>query len=170
MWRTGPGGSVGHMASTTLTASTGTWWSGASSAQLVRFCIVGATGYLVNCAMFQVAAGTLGIDYRLAGVMAFGAAVGNNFGWNRRWTFRGCARPALRQAARYLALSIAVLALTLTLLDVLVTVWQMSSLAAEALATAASTPVGFLGSRRWAFAGNPPTPPTPGVNHVPDRH
>jgi putative flippase GtrA len=170
MCRTGPGGSVRRMASTTLARSTSSGWLGATSAQLLCFCTVGASGYLVNCATFYVAARTVGIDYRLASVIAFGAAVGNNFAWNRCWTFRASGRPAQRQAARYLALSIAVLALTLTLLDVLVAALHVPSVAAEALATAASTPLGFLGSRWWAFGDHPPIPLTRGADDVPDRH
>ena len=54
---------------------------------LVRFALVGASGYVVNLAVFALAVHALGFDYRVAAVLAFLVAVTNNFVWNRRWTF-----------------------------------------------------------------------------------
>ena len=47
--------------------------------QLVRFCGVGATGYVVNLAVFAACVHGAGIDYRLAAGIAFLVAVTNNF-------------------------------------------------------------------------------------------
>ena len=46
---------------------------------LVRFALVGASGYVVNLAVFALAVHALGVDYRVAAVLAFTVAVTNNF-------------------------------------------------------------------------------------------
>ncbi len=56
--------------------------------QLVRFALVGASGYAVNLAVFSVLVHGPGVNFRVAALCAFLVAVGNNFLWNRRWTFR----------------------------------------------------------------------------------
>src|SRR3954454_10923881 len=55
--------------------------------QLVRFAAVGASGYVVNLAVFAACVHVLGIDYRAAAVIAFVISVVNNFWLNRHWTF-----------------------------------------------------------------------------------
>ncbi len=47
--------------------------------QLVRFCVVGASGYLVNLAVFSVLVHVVGAHYALAAVGAFCVAWTNNF-------------------------------------------------------------------------------------------
>ena len=56
--------------------------------QLVKFCIVGASGYVVNLAVFALAFHALGLHYLVAAVCSFLVAVTNNYSWNRLWTFR----------------------------------------------------------------------------------
>ena len=55
--------------------------------QLIRFTIVGASGYLVNLAIYYVEVHQLGIEYRVAAAIAWMLAALNNFVWNRHWTF-----------------------------------------------------------------------------------
>jgi putative flippase GtrA len=52
--------------------------------QLLRFGVVGGSGYLINLAVFAVLAGLLGMHHVLAAVVAFCVAVSSNFFWNRR--------------------------------------------------------------------------------------
>jgi hypothetical protein len=67
--------------------------------QLVRFALVGASGYAVNLAVFSLLVHAAGVNFRLAALCAFLVAVGNNFLWNRRWTFRARDGHAGFQAA-----------------------------------------------------------------------
>src|SRR5450755_4707021 len=69
--------------------------------QLVRFAAVGASGYVVNLAVFAACVHLLGIDYRVAAVVAFVVSVMNNFWWNRHWTFDARHQAALDQGARF---------------------------------------------------------------------
>ena len=75
--------------------------------QLIRFAAVGASGYIVNLAVFAVCVHLIGIDYKLAAVAAFVVSVLNNFWWNRHWTFRAQreAHP-VEQAVKFFAISL----------------------------------------------------------------
>ena len=60
--------------------------------QLVKFCVVGASGYVVNLAVFALLLDVVGLHYISAAVGSFLVAVTNNYTWNRLWTFRAAAR------------------------------------------------------------------------------
>ena len=118
--------------------------------QLLRFGLVGASGYLVNLAVFAAATGPLGTGHRAAAGLAFLVAVTNNFGWNRHWTFRAGAGHAGFQAARFLVVSLAAFLIALAILELLV-IAGLPELAAQAVAVVCATPVNFLGNRLWSF-------------------
>jgi putative flippase GtrA len=118
--------------------------------QLVRFCVVGTSGYLVNLAVFGVLVHVAGAHYALAAVGAFCVAWTNNFLWNKYWTFRCHDLSAVQQGARYLAVSLVALGLNLILLELLVRAGS-PEVPAQAVAIAAVMPVNFLLNRRWSF-------------------
>src|ERR1700759_4225057 len=74
--------------------------------QLIRFATVGASGYVVNLAVFAVCVHLLGIDYRLSAVIAFVVSVVNNFWLNRHWTFDAKHEHPIFQGARFFAVSL----------------------------------------------------------------
>ncbi len=119
-------------------------------AQLVRFCLVGGTGYLVNLAVFGVLVHGFGIHHVVAATGAFGVAWTCNFVFNKYWTFRNHDRPAIQQAWRYLTVSLVAMGLGLLILDILVQA-ELPRLVAQAAAIAAVTPLNFLLNRRWSF-------------------
>jgi putative flippase GtrA len=123
----------------------------ASWLQLAKFGVVGASGYLINLAVFAVLIGPLGFHHVLAAVGAFCVAVSSNFFWNRHWTFEPGKGPAHFQAARFFAVSIASLGLNLVVLQALVASGSVSDLAAQAIAVAAAMPFNFLGNKLWTF-------------------
>lgn len=120
--------------------------------QLVRFALVGASGYVVNLAVFSLLVHGADVHYRLAATGAFLIAVANNFLWNRTWTFRARAGHAGFQAARFLTVSVAAFALNLALLEVLVSAFEVPEVPAQAVAVVAATPLSFLGNKLWSFA------------------
>jgi dolichol-phosphate mannosyltransferase len=124
---------------------------GANWLQLVRFGLVGASGYVVNLAVYALCVHALAIDYRLAATIAFLAAVTNNFWWNRHWTFKASAGNARFQAARFLIVSLAAFGLGLLLLQFLVVAAGLPKVPAQALAVLVAMPANFLGNRLWAF-------------------
>ena len=120
------------------------WW------QLLKFGIVGGSGYLINLAVFAVLAGSLGVHHTVAAIGAFCVAVTSNFLWNRYWTFGPGEGLAHMQAARFLAVSIACLVINLLVLELLVNS-GMGELAAQAIAVAVAMPFNFLGNKLWTF-------------------
>jgi putative flippase GtrA len=119
--------------------------------QLLRFAMVGASGYAVNLAVFGALVHVGGVDYRLAATGAFLVAVANNFLWNRAWTFGARDGHAGFQAARFLLVSLAAFGVNLVLLAALVDAAGMPKVEAQALAIAAATPLSFLGNKLWTF-------------------
>lgn len=120
--------------------------------QLLKFGLVGGSGYLINLAVFAVLAGSLGVHHAVAAVGSFTVAVSNNFLWNRYWTFAPGDQPAGFQAARFFAVSLASLALNLAVLEVLVASRSVGELTAQAIAVAVAMPFNFLGNKLWTFA------------------
>jgi dolichol-phosphate mannosyltransferase len=120
--------------------------------ELIRFATVGASGYVVNLAVFAVCVHGIGMDYRLAAVSAFLVAVANNFAWNREWTFRVRHGNAGFQAVRFLAVSVAAFALSFLVLQVLVGVAGVPEVAAQATAILTATPMNFIGNKLWSFS------------------
>ncbi len=119
--------------------------------QLLRFATVGASGYVVNLAVFTAAVHGAGWDYLVAAVLAFIVALANNFLWNRGWTFRAGAGHAGFQAARFLVVSLVAFAVNVLLLFLLVEFGGVAKVPAQALAIAAATPLNFTGNKLWSF-------------------
>ena len=120
--------------------------------QLVRFGLVGASGYVVNLAVFALALRGLGVGYRTAATVAFVVAVDNNFMWNRHWTFDARRRPR-RLPGRPL-LRRQLLARSSSASACSSCSWRSPALAevlAQAIAIATATPLNFIGNKLWSF-------------------
>ena len=120
--------------------------------QLVRFALVGASGYVVNLAVFTLlrprrSRSTTGSPRSFA----FLVAVTNNFVWNRHWTFDARDGHAGRQAARFLAVSVAAFGFNLPC-------WSARRGARAARGAGPgdrdrrATPLNFIGNKLWSFA------------------
>ena len=120
------------------------WW------QLIRFGLVGGSGYVVNLAVFALLHG-FGSGHRLAATGAFLVAVSNNFVWNRRWTFRARDGHAGAQAARFLLVSVAAFVVNLAFLELFIEATAMPEVLAQALAVALAMPLSFAGNKLWSF-------------------
>jgi dolichol-phosphate mannosyltransferase len=119
--------------------------------QLVRFGIVGGSGFVVNLAVYALCVHPLGIDYRASAVAAWLIAVLNNFLLNRHWTFDAAAGSVRFQAIRFFVVSLVAFGCSLLLLTVLVESAGIAKVPAQALAVAASMPLNFLGNKLWSF-------------------
>jgi dolichol-phosphate mannosyltransferase len=122
--------------------------------QLVKFSAVGASGYVVNLAVYTTLVHGLGVHYILAAVLAFCVAVTNNFLWNRHWTFRATDGHPGFQAARFLTVSVMALGVNLTLLYLLVDVAGGPELPSQAISVAAAMPFNFIGNKLWTFGAD----------------
>jgi len=120
--------------------------------QLGKFCAVGASGYVLNLCVFAFAFEVLGVHRLFAATIAFVVAVMNNFWWNRHWTFKARSGHAGFQAARFFAVSVVAFLFAASVLELLVSVFGVSELPAQAISIVAATPLNFVGNKMWSFA------------------
>jgi putative flippase GtrA len=117
--------------------------------QLAKFCTVGASGYVVNLAVYATLL-ALDVNYLLAAVCSFLVAVTNNYTWNRAWTFRHQRGHLVFQGFRFLVVSTVALGANLAFLSALVAL-GVPKLPAQALAIALVTPWNFVANKLWSF-------------------
>ena len=119
--------------------------------QLVKFCLVGGTGFVVNLTVFALASQVGGLHHLAAAAVAFAVAVTNNFLLNRHWTFQARADHAGFQAARFFAVSTSAALLAALVLELLVAVAGVPEVPAQAIAVLSATPLNFIGNKMWSF-------------------
>ena len=120
------------------------WW------QLAKFCTVGASGYVVNLAVFSALVLWADWHHLPAATASFLVAVTNNYTWNRLWTFRGQRGHVAYQGFRFLVVAVCALAANLVILETLV--WLGApEIPAQATAIILVTPLNFVGNKLWSF-------------------
>jgi dolichol-phosphate mannosyltransferase len=117
--------------------------------QLAKFCAVGASGYVVNLAVYATLL-AFGVHYLLAAVCSFLVAVTNNYLWNRVWTFRRQRGHLVFQGFRFLLVSTVALGANLAFLGILVAL-GVPKLPAQAIAIVLVTPWNFVANKLWSF-------------------
>jgi putative flippase GtrA len=118
--------------------------------EFVRFCLVGASGYAVNLAVYAAML-AVGLHYLSAAAVSFLVAATSNYVWNRVWTFGARNERLLGQSTRALAISGASLGANQLFLLALVGAGA-GHLAAQAVAILLVTPFSFAANKLWAFA------------------
>jgi putative flippase GtrA len=124
--------------------------------QLAKFCAVGASGYVVNLAVYTLLVHGLDMHYLVAATCSFLVAVTNNYTWNRLWTFRGQRGHVAYQGLRFLVVSTCALAANLLILHALVQLGEgegevIGKVLAQAIAIVLVTPLNFIGNKVWSF-------------------
>ena len=117
--------------------------------QLAKFSTVGATGYVVNLAVYAALI-EAGLHYNLAALCSFLVAVTNNYTWNRLWTFRGQRGHVAYQGLRFLVVALAALAVNEILLTAFVAA-GVGKIVAQAIAVVLVMPINFVGNKLWSF-------------------
>jgi dolichol-phosphate mannosyltransferase len=118
--------------------------------QLVKFCVVGASGYVVNLLVYYLLLDHAHLHYTVAATGSFLVAVTNNYTWNRLWTFRHQRGHIGYQGLRFLIVSATVYLANLGLLTALVAL-GVGEIVSQALAVMLVTPLNFLGNKLWSF-------------------
>jgi putative flippase GtrA len=118
--------------------------------QLAKFCVVGATGYAINLAVYAALVHGAGLHYIPAAVISFLVAVTSNYLWNRIWTFRHQRGHVAYQGLRFLVVSTIALCANLVVLHVLVQL-GLNKVLAQAIAIVLVTPLNFVGNKLWSF-------------------
>ena len=117
--------------------------------QLVKFCIVGAVGYVLNLAVYAALI-HVGLHYLLAATCSFLVAVSNNYTWNRLWTFRDQRGHVGYQGLRFLVVAVLAYLANLALLSTLIWI-GLDEVLAQAIAIVLVTPINFVGNKLWSF-------------------
>jgi dolichol-phosphate mannosyltransferase len=118
--------------------------------ELLKFSLVGLSGYVVNLAVYVALLKGAGLHYLSAAACSFVVAVCNNYLWNRLWTFRSSRGHVYYQGMRFLVVSLVALGLNLAILRVLVAVGA-GKILAQAVAIVLVTPFSFSANKLWSF-------------------
>src|SRR5204862_5310364 len=111
--------------------------------QLAKFSVVGATGYVVNLAVYTALLKGAGLHYALAATCSFVVAVTNNYIWNRLWTFHAQRGHVGWQGLRFLIVALVAYAANLAILAVFVESGT-DKILAQAIAVVLVTPLNFI--------------------------
>ena len=118
--------------------------------QLAKFCVVGASGYIVNLAVYASLLKGADVHYAPAATCSFLVAATSNYTLNRHWTFRAQRGRVHIQGARFLVVSTVVYLANLGLLTGLVGL-GVGKIVAQAIAVVLVTPLNFVGNKLWSF-------------------
>jgi len=116
--------------------------------QLVKFGIVGATGYAINLAVF---AALLSWGAHVAAAISFVVAAASNYWWNRHWTFVHQKSHIGAQGARFFIVSLAAFAVNQLWLVLFIDLLHWRKVVSQAIAIILVTPLNFLGNKLWSF-------------------
>jgi putative flippase GtrA len=118
--------------------------------QLAKFGAVGATGYIVNLAVYTALLRGADWHYAYAATVSFLVAVTNNYLWNRLWTFRDQRGHVGFQGLRFFAVALVAYGANLGILAALIAL-GMNKVVAQAIAIVLVTPLNFVGNKLWSF-------------------
>jgi putative flippase GtrA len=120
--------------------------------QLIRFGVVGCSGYVVNLVTFWICLHALSLDYKIALPIAYLAGTINNFIWNSRWTFghKKEAHP-VEQAIKFFIVSTVAFTVDYVLVVAFVHWTSLDKVLIQAFANILVIPVNFLGQKLWSF-------------------
>ena len=118
--------------------------------QLLKFGVVGASGYLVNLAVYALLLKRAGLHYVAAATGSFLVAASWNYCWNRSWTFRAQRGNFGIQGMRFFIVSATVYGANIGVLAALVSS-GLGKIVAQAIAIIVVTPLNFLGNKLWSF-------------------
>jgi dolichol-phosphate mannosyltransferase len=122
--------------------------------QLLKFSAVGASGFVINLAVYSVLLRRADLHYLSAAVCSFAVAVTSNYLWNRLWTFRETRGDLYHQGVRFLAVSVVALGLNLGILRILVEL-GVNKIVAQAVAIILVMPFSFSVNKLWSFRRRP---------------
>jgi putative flippase GtrA len=119
--------------------------------ELLKFSLVGASGYVVNLAVYVALLKGAGLHYLPAAACSFVVAVSNNYWWNRHWTFAHQKGHFAYQGARFFVVALIALGVNQLWLLVFLDWLGWGKIVSQAVAIVLVTPLNFLGNKLWSF-------------------
>jgi putative flippase GtrA len=118
--------------------------------QLAKFSAVGASGYVINLAVYTALLRGADFHYAAAATVSFVVAVTNNYIWNRLWTFHDQRGHVAWQGLRFLVVALVAYGANLALLSLFIAA-GLDKVVAQAIAVVLVTPLNFIGNKLWSF-------------------
>ena len=116
--------------------------------QLAKFGVVGASGFVINIAIYQA---LLGIGAHTAAAISFVVSAASNYWWNRHWTFVEQTGHFAMQGMRFYTISLVAFGVNQLWLFVFLDWIGWGKLVSEVVAIILVTPLNFLGNKLWSF-------------------
>lgn len=127
---------------------------GHTSYQFLRFCLVGASGVVVNYLVMWGSFDGLGLHRLISSALAFFISTINNFALNKIFTFHDQVRgftAVLGQYLRFLSVTILGLGITMAVMELLVRFAGVDPVNANLAGVLVATISNFLGNKLYAF-------------------
>ena len=120
--------------------------------QFWKYCLVGASGFIINILIFWMMIRGVQAHYLVAASVSFAFAVSSNFILNKYWTFGNPDGDLFSQAGRFLVISVTSWLLNLLILRLLIEDANLDNeLIAQAIAISLVTVLNFTGNKLWSF-------------------
>lgn len=130
--------------------------------QFVKFCIVGASSFVVDCGFFFLFHEYFHIPWVIARTISFTLAVTNGYVWNRTWTFRSAEKQShQRQYAMFYGVNLVGWALNILIMKLVFLAishqWTyprpkpMESFVAMVIASAIVVIWNYFANKHWTF-------------------
>jgi putative flippase GtrA len=116
--------------------------------QLAKFGAVGASGYVVNLAVY---AALLGLGAHVAAAISFVIAAVSNYWWNRHWTFASTKGNLGAQGMRFFVVALLAFGVNQLWLVIFLDWLHWGKIVSQAVAIVLVTPLNFLGNKLWSF-------------------
>lgn len=139
--------------------------------QFIKYCLVGASGMIINLAIFNFIFNEIGVYYMVAATISFIFAATSNFLLNKYWTFGNPKGAVSEQIRRFIIISAIGLGLNLLILPLLTNMHYVETLAyrlnyveilgyrfqfasavvAQVITITLVTVFNFTGNKMWSF-------------------
>ena len=121
--------------------------------RIIKFGVTGAANTLIDFGVYTLLAVALGLSVPFSQVCGYSAGMLNSYLVNRSWTFRTGERFFSLQLVRFIVGNLAVLLLSVLLINLCTVQLGLGKLTAKLVVTCFTLAVNFLISRLWIFKG-----------------
>ena len=116
-----------------------------------KFAITGVANTLINFLIFTLLSVVLNLNIYFSEITAYSCGMLNSYIVNRTWTFSTKEKFLSPQLIKFIVTNIAVMLLSLLLLNIFTEHLMLSKIVAKIFATVITTVVNFLISKLWVY-------------------
>lgn len=123
--------------------------------EFVKFCMVGATNFVIDISIYTALTRLLGIYYIIAAIISASIAITWSFFINKKWTFKDVDRRVRTQYVKFFIANIISLITSLILLYISVDIYGINDLLAKVIITVLVAFLNFTINKLWTFGKKP---------------